>query len=75
MEEKKEDTSRQPAVFHMDEPPVLLGNSQGTNPVEYLLVALSGSLTTSLVAHGSAKSVKIRSVESRYLRFLSAQRF
>lgn len=62
----KEDTSRQPVVFHMDEPPVLLGNSQGTNPVEYLLVALSGCLTTSLVAHASAKGIKIRGVQSRY---------
>lgn len=62
----KEDTSRQPVVFDMDEPPVLLGNSQGTNPVEYLLVALSGCITTSLVAHASAKGIKIRSVQSRY---------
>lgn len=50
----------------MDEPPVLLGNSQGTNPVEYLLVALSGCITTSLVADASAKGIKIRSVQSRY---------
>jgi uncharacterized OsmC-like protein len=71
----KEDTSRQPAVFHMDEPPVLLGNSQGTNPVEYLLVALSGCLTTSLVAHASAKGVKIRSVESRYEGDIDLQGF
>jgi len=62
----KEDTSRQPVVFHMDEPPVLLGNSQGTNPVEYLLVALSGCLTTSLVAHASARKIKIKGVQSRY---------
>jgi uncharacterized OsmC-like protein len=62
----KEDTSREPRVFDMDEPPVLLGKSEGTNPVEYLLVALSGCLTTSLVAHASAKGIKINSVESRY---------
>jgi len=52
-------------VFHMDEPPVLLGNNEGANPVEYLLVALSGCLTTSLIAHGSAKGIKIKGVESR----------
>jgi uncharacterized OsmC-like protein len=62
----KEDTARQAVVFEMDEPPVLLGNSQGTNPVEYLLVALSGCLTTSLVAHSSAKGINIRGVQSRY---------
>lgn len=52
-------------VFHMDEPPVLLGNNEGANPVEYLLVALPGCLTTSLIAHGSAKGIKIKGVESR----------
>lgn len=62
----KEDTSRQPAVFDMDEPPVLLGSNQGSNPVEYLLVALSGCITTSIVAHSSAKGIKIRSIESMY---------
>lgn len=62
----KEDSSREPRVFDMDEPPVLLGNNEGTNPVEYLLVALSGCLTTSLVAHASAKGIKIHKVESRY---------
>ena len=45
---------------------MLLGNNAGANPVEYLLVALSGCLTTSLVAHGSAKGIEVRKVESRY---------
>lgn len=62
----KEDDSREPRVFDMDEPPVLLGNNQGTNPVEYLLVALSGCLTTSLVAHSAAKGIEIKGVQSRY---------
>ena len=39
----KEDTSRAPVSFDLDEPEVLLGMNQGTNPVEYLLVALSGA--------------------------------
>ena len=62
----KEDNSRPPMDYDMDEPPVLLGNNDGRNPVEYLLVALSGCLTTSLVAHASAKGIEIRGVESRY---------
>jgi uncharacterized OsmC-like protein len=61
-----EDDSREPVVYDMDEPPPLLGRNQGRNPVEYLLVALSGCLTTSLVAHASAKGVEIRSIQSRY---------
>jgi len=53
-------------VFELDEPPVLFGKNAGPNPVEYLLVALSGCLTTSLIAHGSAKGIEVRKVESRY---------
>jgi uncharacterized OsmC-like protein len=62
----QEDNSREPIVFEIDEPPVLLGKNRGINPVEYLLIALSGCLTTSLIAHGSAKGIEIRKVESRY---------
>ena len=62
----QEDDSRPPVSYDMDEPPVLLGNNEGRNPVEYLLVALSGCLTTSLVAHASAKGIRINAVESRY---------
>jgi uncharacterized OsmC-like protein len=62
----KEDNSREPIVLNLDEPPVLLGKNQGANPVEYLLVALSGCLTTSLIAHASARKIKINKVESRY---------
>lgn len=62
----KEDTSRDPRVFNLDEPPVLLGKNQGANPVEYLLVALSGCLTTSMIAHAAAKGIEIKGVQSRY---------
>ncbi len=34
--------------------------------MEYLLVALSGCLTTSLVAHAAAKKIPLRKVESRF---------
>ena len=62
----QEDASREPMVFELDEPPVLLGKNLGANPVEYLLVALSGCLTTSLIAHASARGIEIKGVESRY---------
>ncbi|MCL6621955.1 MAG: OsmC family protein [Syntrophobacterales bacterium] len=61
-----EDDTREPMVFELDEPPVLCGGNQGANPVEYLLVALSGCLTTSLVAHAAAKGISLRQVSSRY---------
>ena len=53
-----------PHVFVKDEPPVLLGNDHGANPVEYLLAGLAGCITTSLVAHAAARGIKIDSIES-----------
>jgi uncharacterized OsmC-like protein len=53
-----------PHVHEMDEPPVLLGENRGANPVEFVLSALSGCLTTSLVLHAAARGTTIRSVES-----------
>jgi len=60
-----EDDSRDPMMFEIDEPPVLLGSNKGPNPVEYLLVGLSGCLVTSLVAHAAAKNIRIRSLSCR----------
>ena len=57
-------TRSKPHVFVKDEPPVLLGNDKGANPVEYLLAGLAGCITTSLVAHAAAKGIKIDSIES-----------
>jgi uncharacterized OsmC-like protein len=52
-------------AFNVDEPPILGGKDEGGNPVEYLLVALSGCLTTTLVAHSAAKGIPLKKVESR----------
>lgn len=62
----KEDSSRDQLTFEIDEPPVLCGRNLGANPVEYLLVALSGCLTTSLIAHAAARGIEIKKVASRY---------
>jgi uncharacterized OsmC-like protein len=61
----QEDDSRAPMQFEMDEAPVLLGANRGANPVEYLLVGLSGCLTTSMVAHAAAQGIELRGVQSR----------
>ena len=62
----KEDTTRtKPFVFHADEPPVLLGEDHGANPVEFVLHALASCLTTSMVYHAAARGIKIDSIESR----------
>jgi len=61
----QEDTSRaKPFVLDNDEPGVLLGEDNGANPVEQVLHALAGCLTTSLVYHAAARGVEVEAVES-----------
>ncbi len=62
----QEDDTRSAMNFSEDEPPVLLGENQGPNPVEYLLIALSGCLTTALVTHAAARGIQLNGVKSRY---------
>ncbi len=60
-----EDSSRdQPFVFTNGEPPVLLGRNEGANPVEYLLHALAGCVTTTTVLHASARGIKLRKLST-----------
>lgn len=47
-----------------DEPPLLLGEDKGANPVEYVLTALSACLTSSLIYHAAAQGIEIDEVES-----------
>lgn len=42
----------------------LVGDVRGTNPVEFVLKALAGCLTTTLVYHAAAQGIKIDEVES-----------
>jgi uncharacterized OsmC-like protein len=60
-----EDTSRQePFVHDADEPPLLVGENRGANPVEYVLTALSGCLTTTLVYYAATMGINLDAVES-----------
>lgn len=54
----------EPFELDADEPELLLGRDSGPNPVEYLLTALAGCLTSSLVYHAAAKGIEVRKVES-----------
>ncbi len=56
---------KQQFVFRADEPPVLLGQDSGANPVEYLLTALAGCLMTSLIVHAAARGIRIDEVEQK----------
>lgn len=56
----QEDTSRDTTFeFTNGEPPVLLGNNEGANPVEFLLHALAGCVTTTFVLHAMARGIRI----------------
>jgi uncharacterized OsmC-like protein len=72
----QEDTSRKAAfVMDNDEPDVLLGADNGANPVEYVLHALAGCITTTLVYHAAARGLHIESVSSYYEGELDLQGF
>jgi uncharacterized OsmC-like protein len=61
-----EDSSRTDAfTFTNGEPPVLLGANEGANPVEFLLHALAGCVTTTTVLHAAARGIRIRSLTTR----------
>ena len=60
----QENARRAPFTLDADEPPVLLGQDAGPNPVEYLLHALAACVTTSLVYHAAAKGITLQEVEA-----------
>jgi uncharacterized OsmC-like protein len=72
----QEDTSRQTAwTFDNSEPPILLGNNEGANPVEFVLHALAGCMTTTMVLHAAANGIPVDSVESSLEGDLDVQGF
>jgi len=63
---KQWDSSRrEPFVFSNGEPPVLLGHNEGANPVEFLLHALAGCVTTTTVLHAAARGIRIESISTQ----------
>jgi len=59
----QEDTSRsRPFELPHDEPPVILGQNRGVNPVEYLMSAVAGCVTTSFVVNAAARGIELQSV-------------
>ncbi len=53
-------------VLEKDEPAFLLGTDKSANPVEHLLAALAGCLTTTLVYFAAAEGVELDEVTSRF---------
>lgn len=68
---------RRPQAFELvnDEPPELLGTDTAPNPVEYVLHAMAGCITTSLIAHATARGIRIDEVETRFSGDLDVQGF
>ena len=62
---RMEDESRsEPFVLDADEPPVLLGQDAGANPVEFILHGLAACLTTTMVYHAAARGIEIEAADS-----------
>ena len=55
---------KQSFELHCDEPHILAGEDDGANPVEHLLNALAGCVTTSMVAHAAVLGIHIEELES-----------
>ena len=69
-----EDESRTAAFeFTNGEPPVLLGANEGTNPVEYLLHALAGCVTTTTVLHAAARGIQIERLSTELVGTIDVQ--
>lgn len=57
---------KQSFTMHADEPPVLLGNDTGANPVEFVLAGLSACMTTTMAYHAAGRGLNLESIESEY---------
>ena len=69
-----EDESRTGAFeFTNGEPPVLLGANEGANPVEYLLHALAGCVTTTTVLHAAARGIQIERLSTELVGTIDVQ--
>src|SRR3954454_10431604 len=69
-----EDSSRtEPFLVDADEPPVLFGHNEAPNPAEYLLHALAGCLTLTIVNVAAARKVQLHQVTSTLTGVLDAR--
>src|SRR5829696_3235089 len=69
-----EDTSRtEPFIVDASEPPVLFGHNEAPNPAEFLLHALAGCLTLTIVNVAAARKVELTEVSSTLEGVLDAR--
>lgn len=72
---QKDQVREEPFELDADEPPILLGEDLGPNPVEYALTALAACVTSSIVYHAAAKGIKLNSVEARLEGYIDLRGF
>lgn len=61
----EDETRTEPFVIDADEPPVLYGQDNGANPVEFVLHGLAACMTTTMVYHAAVRGIEIEAVESK----------
>lgn len=61
---REDDSRTEDFVCINGEPPILLGKNEGANPVEFLLHALAGCVTTTLVLHAAARGIVIQELST-----------
>ena len=52
---------------------MLLGDNEGANPVEFLLHALAGCVTTTTVLHAAARGIEIESLSTKLIGDIDLQ--
>ena len=61
-----EQQHKQTFDFQAGEPALLAGKDEGANPVEFLLSALSGCMTTTVAYYAALNGIEIEKMESSY---------
>jgi uncharacterized OsmC-like protein len=70
----QEDASREaPFILDASEPPVLFGDNEAPNPAEFVLHALAGCLTLTIVNVAAARKVTLTEVSSTLVGVLDAR--
>ena len=72
---KQEIEHEPPFELKSDEPKILAGKDEAPNPVENLLNALAGCVTTGMVAHAAVRGIDIHEVESELEGDIDVQGF
>lgn len=70
---QEDDSRKTPFVVDASEPPVLFGNNEAPNPAEFLLHALAGCLTLTIVNVAAARKVELTEVTSTLEGVLDAR--